>query len=132
MLAALLLACGGSAEAPRAQSPAAVDSTKAALGEPDDEMVGLLAVKYTLDSATVAAITRAYMRKVDFMYRLSDTRHKTGRSALPAFYAPKAEVIGAVDSLAVAYNVPRSQLAALLIDFRISQAVNHSSEETHE
>ena len=81
-----------------------------------DEEVGLLALKYSLDTIVVRRAVYSYLPAVDPMYDwvLRPSAAQRGARAIPV----TARVTALVDSLAAENGIPKATLAALLLDVR--------------
>ena len=80
------------------------------------EEEALLAIKYGLDSATVAGVVRGYLSEQDDFVRFLGPPSSEGPGAEPT-------VAETVDSLANAYGVEPSVVGAMLFDFRLARAL---------
>jgi hypothetical protein len=123
----VLPGCSRDGTGGKPQQPLSKAQLQEILG-PTKEQVALLAAKASLDEGVVRQILVTYLETHDLAYGLlagveGDTKKQ---SALLLDPEAKGRITDTIQELAGRHNLPASQVAAILIDYRIWHACKRS------
>ena len=128
VLALSIAACGkagnNGSHVARASKKHDPDKLMQYFAKPDQQMVGVLAVKYNVQPATVESLLDQYLTKTDYTYRSfklksqgANTANSGNEDVLRSITKDKKFYSKTIEVLASRFNVPPATTASIIFDY---------------
>ena len=96
---------------------------------PNKEKIALLSFKYDIEKTMLESVLDEYLSKHDFIYKLYK-KTESKQEIIKEDYEVNLNFQETLDELSNKYNIPKSKLANIIIDYKIWSACEEKGNDT--